>query len=122
MRITRYFLVKLHMRIYLILAETESSGGQDHLNLLSSHRKNGVNHMVNLGSPDTRKTFHVLYDSTIEQWKISYEGASMAFSAHANKREAVEAGRELAQSQQPSQLIIHKMDGSIQKEVTYEGD
>jgi hypothetical protein len=79
----------------------------------------GGNLMTNLGNPDARKTFHVFYDSDLKQWKVSYQGANMAFSAHPNKREAVEAGRELAQSQQPSQLVVHRMDGSVQKETNY---
>lgn len=66
-----------------------------------------------------RKTFHVVYDEALEQWKVAYEGVEPAFSAHATKEEAVQVGRELAQKQQLSRLIIHRLDGSIQAEHTY---
>jgi hypothetical protein len=71
-------------------------------------------------TPEHRKTFHIAYDEGLEQWKVIYEGTDVPYSVHMTKQEALEAGRDLAQSQQPSQLVIHKMDGSIQTEHTYE--
>lgn len=66
------------------------------------------------------KTYHLLYDEEMESWKIEYKGADQPFSLHQTKDEALEAGRELARNQQPSQLVVHKMDGSIQNEYTYD--
>ena len=68
---------------------------------------------------DFRKTFHVAYDEALGQWKVGYQGIEMAFSAHGTKEEAVQTARELAQNQQPSRLIVHRLDGSIQAEHTY---
>jgi hypothetical protein len=69
---------------------------------------------------DFIKTYHLLYDEDLESWKIEYPGADQPFSVHSTKEEALEAGRELAKQQIPSQLVVHKMDGSIQNEYTYE--
>lgn len=66
-----------------------------------------------------RKTFHVVYDEDLEQWILTYTAADQAFSAHTTKDDAVQAGRELANNQQPSQLVIHKMDGTVQTEYNY---
>lgn len=66
-----------------------------------------------------RKTFRVAYDSVLEQWKVGYEAAGTAFSAHNTKEDAIRAGRELAQKQEPSRLVIHRLDGSIQTEHSY---
>ena len=66
------------------------------------------------------KTYHLLYDEDMEAWKIEYEGADQPFSLHQTKEDALEAGRELARNQQPAQLVVHKMDGSIQNEYTYD--
>lgn len=75
--------------------------------------------MSKIGECEFRKTFRVAYDSVLEQWKVGYEGAQNAFSAHGTKEQAVQVGRGLAQRQQPSRLIIHRLDGSIQTEHTY---
>lgn len=69
-----------------------------------------------------RKTFHVTYDTLVEQWMVGYGGARTAFSAHGTKEEAIQAGRELAQKQQPSRLIIHRLDGSVQTKHAYGAD
>lgn len=68
---------------------------------------------------DFRKTFRVTYDNVLEQWKVGYEGATTAFSAHGTKEEAVQVGRDLAQKKQPSRLVIHRLDGTIQTEHSY---
>ncbi len=50
----------------------------------------------------TRKTFHIAYDEALEQWILTYTAADQPFSAHTTKDDAVQAGRELANNQQPS--------------------
>jgi hypothetical protein len=47
------------------------------------------------------------------------EGAKRATSRHATKKDAIAAGRELANAKKPSRLIIHKSDGSVQREHEY---
>ncbi len=69
-----------------------------------------------------RKTYHLSYDEDMESWKIEYEGADFPFSLHPTKEEALEAGRELARQQAPSLLVVHRMDGSVQNEYTYDED
>lgn len=69
-----------------------------------------------------RKTYHLTYTEDSKKWKVELEGANRASSVHENKENALESARELARKQQPSQLIVHKRDGTIQTEYTYEDD
>ena len=69
-----------------------------------------------------RKTYHLIYDQEVQSWKLEYEGADQPYSYHQTKEEALEAGRELARNQPPSQLVVHKMDGTVQDEFTYDYD
>ena len=65
-----------------------------------------------------RKTYHLIYDQEMQSWKLEYEGADQPYSYHQTKEEALEAGRELARTQ----LVVHKMDGTVQDEFTYDYD
>mgnify|MGYP003288280883 CR=1 FL=1 len=54
-------------------------------------------------------------------WKVQAEEATRATSVHRTKAEAVAAGKELARSNTPSQLLVYKADGfEVQEEKTYE--
>ena len=54
-------------------------------------------------------------------WKVQAEEATRATSVHRMKAEAVAAGKELARSNTPSQLLVYKADGfEVQEEKTYE--
>jgi len=54
-------------------------------------------------------------------WQVQAEGASRATSVHQTKAEAVAAGKKLARSKSPSQLLVYKQDGfEVQEERTYE--
>ena len=54
-------------------------------------------------------------------WKVQAEEATRATSVHRTKAEAVAAGKELARSKMPSQLLVYKADGfEVQEEKTYE--
>src|ERR687897_3750926 len=44
-------------------------------------------------------------------WKVQAEEATRATSVHRTKAEAVSAGKELARSSTPSQLLVYKADG-----------
>jgi len=57
-----------------------------------------------------------------DDWAIRREGASKASKVLDNKQDAIDKGRDTAKKQQPSQLIIHKKDGTIQTEYTYKKD
>ena len=43
-------------------------------------------------------------------------------STHVTKETAVAAGQKVAKANQPSQLVVHKMDGTIEHEYTYGND
>lgn len=64
--------------------------------------------------------FHVSPDD--EVWKVEAEGGKPAASSHDTKRQAVKIGREKAAKAAPSRLVIHRRDGTIQKQHAYERD
>jgi Uncharacterized protein conserved in bacteria (DUF2188) len=54
-------------------------------------------------------------------WKVQAEEATRATSVHRTKAEAVAAGKKLARSKTPSQLLVYKADGfEVQEEKSYE--
>jgi len=53
-------------------------------------------------------------------WKVTFNGSLS--SRHVLKSTAIETGKSLAKANQPSQLIIHKADGTIETEYTYGND
>jgi hypothetical protein len=57
-----------------------------------------------------------------EGWKVNRDGAKRTDSVHDKKSDAVDRARELAKDNKPSQVVIHKRDGKIQEERTYEKD
>lgn len=62
--------------------------------------------------------YHVMKSG--DQWSVQADGAARASSLHPNKKEALAAARVLAASKAPSQLVIHRVDGSVQDTRTYE--
>lgn len=66
---------------------------------------------------NARTTYHV---STHEDgWKVALEGTKAPASVHATKAEALEAAREIAKTVEPSQVVVHKQDGTIQTQFGY---
>ncbi len=53
-------------------------------------------------------------------WQVQHEGATL--STHRLKDEAITAGRKVALDNQPSQLVVHRADGTIEFEWTYGRD
>ncbi len=72
-----------------------------------------------LRRPDGAATLHVVPDGE-DGWKIQDEGSATAVSSFSTKREAVRAARAAATAAAPSQLVIHRADGSISREHRYE--
>jgi hypothetical protein len=64
------------------------------------------------------QVFHVQREGPL--WAIKIQ-AGAALSQHETKRSAVDEGRRTARENQPSRLVIHYSDGSIESEATYEG-
>lgn len=67
-----------------------------------------------------RKVYHVAPHD--EGWKVEAVGASRATTVTGTKAEALEAARELGRNQAPSQIVIHRLDGTIQDSFTYDAD
>jgi hypothetical protein len=66
-------------------------------------------------------TYHIIPTEN-GAWRVKRSGAERADSVHETKDQAVGRARHLAKEQAPGQVIIHKKDGSIQKESTYGKD
>lgn len=79
-----------------------------------------IDHLRNGGSAPERAVYRVVTHE--DGWKVEAEGSDEPASVHSTKGEAVDAGRDLAQSKAPSQLVIHKKDGKLQTEYTYEAN
>ena len=71
-------------------------------------------------STDKRSIYHILPGD--DGWQVKGEGAERAVSNHSTKKEALSAARELAHNQVPSQLVVHKSDGTIQESWSYDAD
>jgi uncharacterized protein YdaT len=67
-----------------------------------------------------RRKYHVI--PAAEGWRVTAQGAERASAVRPTKREAVQRARELARSQPPSQVVVHRRDGTIEREFTYERD
>ncbi len=65
-----------------------------------------------------RKVLHV--EPHEEGWQIVVEGMPRYEHLESTKKVAVGAARELAKRHQPSELIIHRQDGSVQTRSSYD--
>jgi hypothetical protein len=66
----------------------------------------------------TRQIYRVQYIES--RWCVRHNSTSL--SIHVTKDAAVTAGQKVAKANQPSQLVVHKMDGTIEYEYTYGND
>jgi poly(hydroxyalkanoate) granule-associated protein len=55
-----------------------------------------------------------------EGWAIEKKGAERAVSVHATKDEALERARALAAEHRPSELVVHRKDGTVQDTLVYD--
>jgi hypothetical protein len=65
-----------------------------------------------------RKVYRVVPNGS--QWRVTHDGGIL--SNHVTKEGAVSAGRVVAKANRPSQLMVHKADGTFEYEYTYDGD
>jgi hypothetical protein len=65
-----------------------------------------------------RKVYRVVPAGS--QWELKHNG--VVLSRHVTKPPAVTAGQATAKTNQPSQLVVHKADGTIEYEYTYGDD
>jgi hypothetical protein len=68
-----------------------------------------------------RTVYHVVPNASGEQWVVSQENGEFR-EEHRTKEEAVNAAKERARSQEPSQVKVHKQDGNMEYESTYGDD
>jgi hypothetical protein len=52
-------------------------------------------------------------------WTVRLEGHTKDISLHTNKNAALSAARGLAQAHEPSRLVVHRADGTIQTSFSY---
>ncbi|HSM34780.1 MAG TPA: DUF2188 domain-containing protein [Longimicrobiales bacterium] len=70
------------------------------------------------GEPDPNATvYHITPDG--DEWAVQAENSERASSKHVSKRKALNAGRKLARNQKPSRLVVHRSDGTIQRQHAY---
>lgn len=65
-----------------------------------------------------RKVYRVTPDSG--NWKLTHQGQTLY--TNANKQPVVDRGQSTAKANQPSQLVVHRADGTIEYEYTYGDD
>lgn len=58
-----------------------------------------------------RENYHVIMRES--GWSVKRAGASRATSVHETQEEAIAAARRIAGKHRPSELVIHRMDGTI---------
>ena len=71
-----------------------------------------------LGRVRQRSTYCVLAQPE-EGWIVVTEGTGQILSVHRTKDQAVTSAKEVAKSQEPSQVLIYRKDGTVQTERTY---
>ena len=54
-----------------------------------------------------------------EQWALRLEGKDVNVSTHRTKQVALDAGRALAHAFEPSRIVVHRADGTIQTSYDY---
>lgn len=55
-------------------------------------------------------------------WQVKKRGNVTASATRPTKEQAVARGQEIAKANQPSQLVVHKTDGTYEYEYTYGDD
>lgn len=66
-----------------------------------------------------KRDYHVVPRD--DGWAVTREGADRASSLHDTQREAIDAGRRLAQEAK-TELVIHRPDGTIRDSDSYGRD
>lgn len=67
----------------------------------------------------TKKDYHIVPQSN--GWAVKREGAERASSLHSTQGEAIDAGKQLAQSNR-TELVIHRPNGQIRDSDSYGND
>ena len=67
----------------------------------------------------TKKDYHVVPGES--GWAVKREGAERASSVYSTQREAIDAGKQLAQTHK-TELVIHRPNGKIRDSDSYGND
>ncbi|MGL5857910.1 MAG: DUF2188 domain-containing protein [Angustibacter sp.] len=65
-----------------------------------------------------RKVYRVVPSGSV--WELKHDG--VVLSTHHSKDVAVSTGQTTAKANEPSQLVVHRADGTIEFEYTYDDD
>ncbi|WP_377889745.1 DUF2188 domain-containing protein [Alkalihalobacillus sp. R86527] len=65
------------------------------------------------------KTIYRVQSHNDENWQVKREGAEQATKTFRKKEDAYQYGREVCDSNRPSELIVHKLDGEIEDKSLY---
>jgi len=69
-----------------------------------------------------RTVYHVVPNSSANEWVISRENDDRFREQYRTKEEAVNAAKARARSEEPSQVKVHRSDGNMEYESTYGQD
>jgi hypothetical protein len=69
-----------------------------------------------------RTVYHVVPNAAADRWVVSREGESEFREEYPTKDAAVNAAKERARGEEPSQVKVHKQDGNMDYESTYGSD
>jgi uncharacterized protein DUF2188 len=68
-----------------------------------------------------RTVYHVVPDASGERWLVTQEHGGLR-EEHRTKEDAVNAAKQRARGQEPSQVKVHKSDGNMDYESRYGDD
>jgi hypothetical protein len=54
-----------------------------------------------------------------DSWQVKRDGATRATKSFATKDEALDAAMELARANSPSRVVLHGVDGTVERETEY---
>lgn len=64
------------------------------------------------------KTYHLKPHE--DGWQLLTDGSTKPNGVYETKKEGMEAARQEAQQHKPSQLIVHRQDGTVQETLSYD--
>ena len=68
-----------------------------------------------------RTVYHVVPNADQSQWLVTQENAEFR-EEYDTQEQAVEAAKNRARGEEPSQVKVHKLDGNMEYESTYGDD
>jgi hypothetical protein len=72
--------------------------------------------------PNDRIVYHVVPNADATRWVVSIENDERFREEYETKQDAVEAAKQHARGQEPSQVKVHTRDGNMDYESTYGED